>query len=97
MVSKTRRHRTREEWVGIIHDQGESGLSQRAFCERHGITLSSFHNAKARLRSNVLVPVTQPAFLGVTVDEACEASSAPAWEVELSLGGGVVLRVRRTV
>ena len=97
MVRKTRRHRTREEWTRIIDDQDASGLSQRAYCERHGITVSSFHNAKARLRETALVAVAQPAFVGVTVDESPVSPPTYGWDVELTLGDGVVLRLRRTV
>ena len=96
MQSKARRHRTRAEWYRIIGDQGESGLSQRAYCEQHGITLSAFYNAKARLGKSGLVPSAEPAFLGVVVDDSPPTPHEPSWDVELSLGDGVVLRLRRS-
>ena len=97
MGGKRRRHRTREEWTRIFHDQSASGLSRKAFCERHAITLSSFDNAKARLRGRAMVPSAEPAFLGVVVEDSPPVPREPGWDMELSLGGGVVLRLRRSL
>ena len=96
---KVRRHRTAREWEAVFAEQASSGLSQKAYCQRHGITLSAFYTARSRLKSKAgsLVPSPDaPAeFIGISVD-AMLAPAPPQWDVELSLGEGVVLRIRRS-
>ena len=95
--SKVRRQRTAQEWETILAEQVSSGLSQTAYCRRHGITLSGFYNAKSRIKSkSVLAPVGAAAkFIGISLDAILPPAPAPApWDVELSLGEGVVLRIR---
>jgi len=58
--------------------------------------LSAFYNAKARLGKPELVPSAEPAFLGVVVEDSPPTLHEPSWDVELSLGDGVVLRLRRS-
>jgi len=94
---RTRRLRSREDWQVLLVEQARSGLSQKAFCELHGVTPSAFYNAKSRLRLDAMVPVETPTFVGVTVEHDGVAKQASAWDVELSLGEGVMLRIRRSV
>ena len=45
-----RRRRSVKEWTALLAEQVESGLSQRAFCELHAVSLSSFYQAKSRAK-----------------------------------------------
>ena len=68
----------------------DSGLSQRAFCASKGVSLSSFCAARRRLA--MPTPMTRlDDFLAIPMDSV----TASGWEVELDLGDGLVLRVRR--
>ena len=94
MEKKRRRFRSREQWLDVLSRQVDSGLSQKAFCEREGITPSAFYQAKSRFRSmDSVVAVEEPAFVGVSVEPMEEPAH---WDVELCLSEGVVLRVRRS-
>jgi hypothetical protein len=93
LETNTRRYRTRDEWARIMEEQTESGLSQKAFCEQRGIAVGAFYNAKKRMRTKAMTPAVEAAFLGVTVEDV---PLVPRWDVELSLGDGVVLRLRRS-
>lgn len=42
--------RSAEQWSQLIEEQARSGLSQRVFCEAHGLGHSSFAKAQARHR-----------------------------------------------
>ncbi len=42
--------RTPEQWRNLIDQQYESGLSQKAFCQSHGLSLATFTNWKRRLK-----------------------------------------------
>ena len=88
--SVVRCQRSVEEWTALLAEQAESGLSQRAFCELRGLSVSSFCNAKSRAKALTV----EGEFIAVTcVPESVEAPVA-SWDVELTLGAGVVLRMR---
>lgn len=42
--------RSQDEWLQLIQECRCSGLSDRTWCEQHGILTSSFYNAVKRLR-----------------------------------------------
>ncbi len=44
--------RSQDEWFQLIQECRSSGLSDRTWCEQHGILVSSFYNAVKRLRKS---------------------------------------------
>ena len=76
MHRKRRRHRKRGEWKRLIREQSQSGLSQRGYCEQHGISLSAFCNAKSRVGTAEFVYGAGSAFLGVVVEEPHEKGTS---------------------
>ena len=44
--------RSLKEWMDLIIECRKSGLSDAAWCEQHGISVSTFYNATTRLRKN---------------------------------------------
>jgi hypothetical protein len=91
-MSDTRRRRVRrgrDEWQRLIDEHSESGLTQAAFCEAHGLSLASFGNWKRRLTT--AESIEQPWFELGALSEAGSSS----WDIELQLGDGVCLRLRR--
>ena len=84
--------RTVAQWEALISAQAHSGLAVRNFCIERGIGYSTFNCWKSRLAdgpqpvagADRFVELSPPA---VSVDSC--------WEVELSLGADVVLRVVR--
>jgi len=42
--------RTLDEWAVIISDMRASGMTQKEWCERHGINFSSLIKAQSRLK-----------------------------------------------
>ena len=95
-MSSTRRfRRCADEWHRLIAEQASSGLSQTVFCQRKGIALSSFSKWKSKL-------VTQPPARADAADQASPwidlsdlPGTASVWDIELDLGGGLCLRLRR--
>ena len=96
---KVRRHRTAREWEAVFAAQASSGLSLKTYCQRHGVTLSVFYNARSRVKSKAKSLAPSPdapaEFIGISLD-AMLAPAPPQWDVELSLGEGLVLRIRRS-
>lgn len=93
----TRTRRSADQWRALISEQADSGLSQSAFCNRKQIALSTFTNWKRRLAG-------QAAATGESDDESVSSpwielgavgGSQPGWDIELDLGDGVCLRLRR--
>lgn len=75
--------RTQRDWEALVLRQKDSGLSQASYCRREGVSLTSFEKWKQRLLS-------EPGFVDVTPS----ADHPNAWELEVSLPSGVVLRFR---
>ena len=72
-----------EEWRELVSEFEASGETMRAWCDGRGFSAKTLSNWRSRLSGGA------PAFVAV-------ADSAPAAiEVELDLGGGAVLRLRR--
>lgn len=86
-ATRRRPRRTAEEWRRIVERQAASGQSVEAFCAAAGISSTSFWRWHERL-SEANGAGTDGLFV--------ELGTAPeTWDVELELGAGVVLRVRR--
>lgn len=86
---KRRPRRSRDEWQRLIEKQVASGQTQVAFCAEHGISVASLQNWKRRLAGPVVTPT--PWFeLGTLADV-----KSTVWDIELDLGEGICLRLRR--
>ena len=84
--------RSASRWAELVIEQAQSGLCQRRFCERHDLSYSSFGHWKRRLGADVGEAERESEFVELTVQHPPEDTT---WEVELTLGPAVVLRVRR--
>jgi hypothetical protein len=82
--------RTALQWERLITRQAEGTLSQRAFCAEQGLSYGSFCHWKRRLRDECAGGGEPGGFVELPV----AASQRAQWDVELTLGEGVVLRVR---
>ena len=45
------KHKTRQEWLNIVEGQQQSGLSNKAYAEMTGVSLSSFLAWKHRIKT----------------------------------------------
>ena len=95
--SRTRKRRVRRsesEWRALFARFEASGQSRAAFCAEHGVVASSFARWFQRLRP---VARREPALMAdpVFVELAPERDSVMHRDVELELGAGTVLRLRR--
>lgn len=50
MTQSRANRRSQDEWLQLIQECRRSGLTDRTWCEQHGILVSSFYNAVKRLR-----------------------------------------------
>jgi len=97
-MEKRQRH-SAAQWQALIERQAGSGLSQEAFCKQEKLGQSTFRRWKSRLAGPVGGAMPQesaPAlFAALTPAPEREGHGGAGWEVELDLGGGVCLHIRR--
>lgn len=97
---RTRIRRSAQEWSKILARFERGGQSQREFCEREGLALSTLQwwrrklSAMDREREH-----HDGAWFVELAEEGADREEFVAdplgWDVELDLGGGMVLRLRR--
>lgn len=88
--------RSREEWEVLVTRYEESGQTPEQFCTEMGIGQSTLRRWCSRLRERSPVPGSQaPVFVELPSEQQRASSTAQPWEVELQLGAGVLLRLRR--
>ena len=97
-----RQRRTRQEWQALLDEQPRSGLSIQRFCQSEGITTSSFYRWRTKLRRGessapdplgAVESMADSPWIALT-PPAAQPDETVAWDVELSLPRGVVLRMR---
>ena len=97
---RPRIRRSAQEWRKILARCERGGQSQREFCEREGLALSTLQWWRRKLSTMGRERDHHDgAWFVELADESAgreEVESSPVgWDVELELGGGMVLRVRR--
>lgn len=92
---KKSKRRTAQQWSAVLEQYRHSGLTQTAFCEAQGLAISSFTSALRRARESDVELPRADAFAPVVVDGVTPLDSSSAWDIELTLDAGVVLRIRR--
>jgi len=90
--------RSESDWRRLIEEWAQSGQSQEAFCRTRGLALSSLGHWRRKLKGESAASPGSPpreaaGFIELTAPRASDNES-PAWDVELSLGEGTVLRLR---
>ena len=99
MARHRRQRQTRrspKEWAVLLTEQAESGLSPGDFCTARGLTVSSFVSARRRVPSAAGVggAAGGEEFVALNLDPEHPPPSPVSWDIELSLGSQVVLRIR---
>jgi len=90
--------RSPEQWSRLIEQQQSGTQSAKAFCQTHGIAYATFLYHKRKLGQSLVdrgnLEGGSPGEDGFIELGNLPVSDRP-WDVELSLGGGLVLRIRR--
>ncbi len=95
MTKITRTRRSADQWRKLIAEQADSGLSQEAFCKEKRLALSTFANWKRRLGSEPAVRDEQAPDPSTWIDLGSLGARSSGWDIELDLGDGICLRLRR--
>ena len=87
--------RSRDQWRELLERFERSGQSREQFCHEQSLTLSSFDRWRRQLGKAAAprrVIAGEPLFFELAPEAH---ASGGAWDVELQLGAGVFLRLRR--
>ena len=85
--------RSQQQWQQFISEQPQSGLTVKEYCASKNITVSGFYLWRKKL-SGASHPVNEPQeWISLTPTVPSEPEQ---WQIELSLPGGVVLRMNST-
>lgn len=74
-----------------------SGLIQKVFCKQNGLAPSSFAKWRRQLRDKNLgqeAPLEKSVF--IELPRQAILPTAPLWDIEVELGNGIALKLRRT-
>jgi len=86
--------RTRAEWEQIIGAFERSGLTQEAFCQRESIAAGSLSTWRRKLTEEHASGLFMELPMAPSPGRSAPAEKM-AWDVELDLGAGMILRLRR--
>ncbi len=87
-----RRHFTKEERCELVAKYERSGLTQRVFVEKHGMSLATLTNwLRVHRRNKVKTPSKEVGFR--SVDLSGLLGGAQAWAAEVVLPDGSVVRL----
>ena len=93
-VGGKRRRRSVAQWRALVERGQGSGLSVAAFCRAEAISPGSYFRWRERLAQDPPVAATPdaaPKFIDIGT-----LSQRRGWDLEIDLGAGIVLRLRRT-
>ena len=88
--------RSAEQWRELFCEFAQSGQTRERFCAERNVKLSTFSRWRKRLRddSHAVAANTEDSMF-VELASQTRKPSGVSWDVELELGGGVVLRLRQ--
>ena len=92
LTRQRRTHRSEAAWRELFTQFERSGQTRERFCAEQGLALRTFSQWRQKRRQASRNP-SAVAKDALFVELAADAG--PCWDVELELGAGVVLRVRR--
>ena len=94
--TRTRIHRSPAQWHALFARFKPGEQTRDQFCIEQGISLSSFDRWRTKLRkapSTRAAVSKEPMFVELTPEAPSPVTSV--WDIELQLGAGVFLRLRR--
>ncbi len=85
-----RKNRSEAEWQALMEDFERWDGSQVSFCESRGVSVKSFQSWRRKRGLAGRATAGRRGFVEIA------AGTERGWDVELSLGDGVTLRLRRS-
>lgn len=86
---------TPQQWQALVQEYAHSGMPRESFCRSRNINKHTFSYWQQKLKQNAAPASARPASHFIEVKQP--PSNVPrmdAWDVELTLGQGITLRLR---
>jgi hypothetical protein len=93
LPGRRRSRHSLEQWRELLDLFNRSGQTQEQFCAEHHLGLSTFGRWRKRLCRQS--PMASSDALFVELEQNTPPPSVQSWDVELQLGAGLYLRLRR--
>jgi transposase-like protein len=94
---ETKTRKSAEQWQAIMLAYDDSGLTQEDFCIRESLALSTFYKWRQQLTGGKPKRRDQKEPMFVELGSVQGADKKKHWDLELSLGDGIVLRLSQTI
>lgn len=96
-ITRSRICRSPAQWRALFTQFEQSEQTRDQFCSEKGVSLSSFDRWRTKLckapSTQAMMISKEPVFVELTADTPSPPTAV--WDVELQLGAGVFLRLRR--
>lgn len=93
-MTKPYTRRSSTQWQQIVDDQAQSGLSAPQYCQKHHVSYASFCQWRQRF-SQAKALSDDPHSDFIDLSQIPTFSGSGRWNISLSLGDGVELRLSR--
>ena len=90
------KRRTPEQWQALVDQHRDSGFSAMQFCKQQSIGYASFCNWRKRLsdaQAGESAAAAEASFVDLSSLMGGSSTCGPGWNIVLSLGNGVELRL----
>jgi uncharacterized protein involved in tolerance to divalent cations len=92
------KHYAADYWQAHITACEQSHLTQQQYCREHQLTISTYYNWKKKLQSDsdIKSPIKTEPLIELSANVLTDDNFMPpnSWDMELSLGQGITLRLR---
>lgn len=92
----TKIRRSNEQWQAIMLAFADSGLTQEAFCAQESLAMSTFSKWRRKIMSTVDDGADAGSPMFVDLTKLTDHDQCSAWDIELSFGDGMSLRLRQS-
>ena len=90
----TKPRRSQAQWQQLLAEFESQHCTVAEFCKMQQVSSSSFYKWKQKLSGHVNAS-EQPLFVQVQQNMCTQLGAEPTWDVELTLGAGMVLRISK--
>ncbi len=87
--------RSEAQWRQLMNTFEAGNLSANEYCVQNNLKYTTFCKWRQRLQSALRSDQTSPSFIEITDLAKAPPDNQLAWDIELELGSGTFLRLRR--
>lgn len=94
LTTNTQSRRTKTQWQQLLNDFDAGQYNVVEFCKLHQVSCSTFYQWRKKLMDEPKDDAA-PLFVQMSQSDNLQSSTTPAWDIELELGAGIILRMKK--